>query len=152
MANKMFKLWFYLIAFFFIASILPYANPNNPINLLQGIPWYEVPIATSSYLILLRALYGRRDEQRIKSEYEEENRRNASLTFDHFINLRYPMLFQGYSTSQAQIVAAVAACLSASKDFSFGRTIVRAAGRAKDPRKSVDDIMEALHRDYASLF
>ncbi|KPA83363.1 putative mitochondrial hypothetical protein [Leptomonas pyrrhocoris] len=151
-ARKMFNFMFYLTAFMFLLVMAPLANQNSPMYTMQGLPWWELPLGSAAYFFLLRALYSRREQNRIKTEFENAARANPSLTFDQFMSHHYPTMFQGYRTSQPEMVAAVSACLSAAKDLKFAQTMVRAAGRAKDPRASTDDIMDALRRDFPQLF
>jgi hypothetical protein len=151
-ARKMFNFFFYLTALLFLMLMVPLANQNSPMYTMQGLPWWELPIGSAAYFLLLRALYSRRDQKRIKTEFENAARANPTLTFDQFMSLNYPTMFQGYRTSQPEILAAVSACLSSAKDLRFAQTMVRAAGRAKDPRASTDDVMDALRRDFPQLF
>lgn len=151
-ARKMFNFLFYLTALLFLMMMVPLANQNSPMYTMQGLPWWELPIGSAAYFLLLRALYSRREQNRIKTEFENASRANPSLTFDQFMTHNYPTMFQGYRTSQPEMVAAVSACLSSAKDLKFAQTMVRAAGRAKDPRASTDDVMDALRRDFPQLF
>ncbi|KAG5498779.1 hypothetical protein JKF63_03068 [Porcisia hertigi] len=152
MARKMFNLMFYLTALLLLMLMVPLANSNSTFYTMQGLPWWELPIGSAAYFLLLRALYPRSEQNRIKTEFENAARTNPTLTFDQFITKNYPTMFQGYRTSQPEMVAAVSACLSSAKDLRFAKTMVRAAGRAKDPRSSTDDIMDALRRDFPQLF
>ncbi|KAK7195442.1 hypothetical protein NESM_000471400 [Novymonas esmeraldas] len=152
MARKVFNFMFYLTALLFLALMVPLANTNSPMYTMQGLPWWELPIGSAASYLLLRALYSRSEQNRIKAEFEDAARANPTLTFDQFITQRYPTMFQGYRTSQSEVVAAVSACLSSAKDLRFAQTMVRAAGRAKDPRASTDDVMDALRRDFPQLF
>ncbi|CAJ1032112.1 hypothetical protein Q4I30_006071 [Leishmania utingensis] len=150
--RKMLNFMFYLTALLFLMLMVPLANTNSPLHTMQGLPWWELPIGSAAYFLLLRALYSRREQNRIKTEFENAARANPTLTFDQFITQNYPTMFQGYRTSQPEVVAAVSACLSSAKDLRFAQTMVRAAGRAKDPRSSTDDIMDALRHDFPHLF
>ncbi|KAG5496731.1 hypothetical protein JIQ42_03564 [Leishmania sp. Namibia] len=152
MARKMFNFMFYLTALLFLMLMMPLANANSPLYAMQGLPWWELPIGSAAYFLLLRALHSRREQKRIKTEFENATRANPTLTFDQFITQNYPTMFQGYRTSQPEMLAAVSACLSSAKDLRFAQTMVRAAGSAKDPRSSADDIMDALRRDFPQLF
>lgn len=151
-ARKMFNFLFYFTALLFLLVMAPLANQNSPMYTMQGLPWWELPISSAAYFLLLRALYSRREQNRIKAEFENAARANPVLTFDQFMTLNYPTMFQGYRTSQQEMVAAVSACLSSAKDLKFAQTMVRAAGRAKDPRASTDDVMDAMRRDFPHLF
>ncbi|KAL7696636.1 hypothetical protein NQL31_003128 [Lotmaria passim] len=151
-ARKMFNFFFYLTALFFLMLMVPLANQNSPMYTMQGLPWWELPIGSAAYFLLLRALYSRREQNRIKTEFENASRANPTLTFEQFMSRNYPAMFQGYRTSQSEVVAAVSACLSSAKDLRFAQTMVRAAGRASDPRASTDDVMDALRRDFPQLF
>ncbi|KAG5472498.1 hypothetical protein LSCM1_03899 [Leishmania martiniquensis] len=152
MARKLFNFMFYLTALLFLMLMMPLVNTNSPFYTLQGLPWWELPIGSAAYFLLLRSLYSRHEQNRIKTEFENATRANPKLTFDQFITQNYPTLFQGYRTSQPEMLAAVSACLSSAKDLRFAQTMVRAAGSAKDPRSSTDDIMDALRRDFPQLF
>lgn len=152
MAKRAFNFFFYLTAFLFLMAMAPLADRNSPMYTMQGLPWWELPISSAAYFLLLRALYSRAEQNRIKTEFENAARANPMLTFDQFMSQQYPTMFQGYRTSQAEVVAAVAACLSAAKDLRFAQSMVRAAGRAKDPRASTDDVVDALRRDFPHLF
>lgn len=150
--SRAFRFFFFFTALLFLMVVAPMTNADSPMRRLQGIAWWQLPISTGSYYLLLRALYPRRDHERIKEEYEQASRENPALTFDQFMAARYPSLFQGYRTSQAEVVAAVAACLATSKDAKFARSMQRAVGRNRDPKASVDAIMDALRRDFPQLF
>ncbi|AYU81081.1 hypothetical protein, conserved [Leishmania donovani] len=152
MFRKMFNFMFYLTALLFLMLMVPLSNANSPLYTMQGLPWWELPIGSAAYFLLLRALYSRQEQNRIKTEFENAARANPTLTFDQFITQTYPTMFQGYRTSQPEVLAAVSACLSSAKDLRFAQTMVRAAGRAKDPRSSADDVMDALRRDFPQLF
>ncbi|GET90886.1 hypothetical protein, conserved [Leishmania tarentolae] len=152
MFRKMFNFMFYLTALLSLMLMVPLANANSPFYTMQGLPWWELPIGSAAYFLLLRALYSRHEQNRIKTEFENAARANPTLTFDQFITQTYPTMFEGYRTSQPEVVAAVSACLSSAKDLRFAQTMVRAAGRAKDPRSSTDDIMDSLRRDFPQLF
>ncbi|KPI85096.1 hypothetical protein ABL78_5862 [Leptomonas seymouri] len=151
-ARKMFNFLFYLTALLFLMIMVPLSNQKSTVYTMQGLPWWELPIGSAAYFILLRALYSRPEQDRIKTEFENAARANPTLTFDQFMTHNYPNMFQGYRTPQPEIVAAVSACLSSAKDLKFAQTMVRAAGRAKDPRASADDVMDALRRDFPQLF
>lgn len=150
--GRILRFFFFITAIFALLALLPYTDRHNPVHLMRGIPWWQLPIASASYFLLLRTLYPRAEENRIKAEYETETRRDPTLTFDQFMNARYPTMFQGYRTSQAEVVAAVAACLSAAKDLQFARIMTRAVGRNKDSKASVDNMMDALRSEFPALF
>lgn len=152
LARRMFNFLFYLTAALFLMMMVPLANTNSPVYTIQGLPWWELPLGSAAYYLLLRSLYSRREQNRIKTEFENAARANPTLTFDQFMTQNYPNMFQGYRTSQPEMVAAVSACLSSATDLRFAQTMVRAAGRAKNPRASTDDIMDALRRDFPQLF
>lgn len=151
--RKAFNFFFYLTALLFLLMLAPLANQNNPAYTLQGIAWWQLPITSSAYYLLLRSLYPRgKTQSSIKNEFEDASRQNPTLTFDQFIARAHPDMFQGYRTSQPELVAAVAACLADAKDLKFAQSMVRAAGRAADPKASADAIMDSLRRDFSHLF
>ncbi|EPY37615.1 hypothetical protein AGDE_06319 [Angomonas deanei] len=139
-------------ALLFLLLIVPLTDKNSPMFRMQGMPWWELPVGTSSCILLLRILYPRSEENHIKEEFEAECKKNIYLTLDQFINWRYPHLFDGYRYNQAQVIATVAACLSAASDLKFAKTMYKAVGRNKDTKNSVDEVVDAIRREYSSLF
>ncbi|RNF25135.1 uncharacterized protein Tco025E_02283 [Trypanosoma conorhini] len=147
-----FRFMFFLTSLFLLLGISQLTDANSPFNLMQNMPWWQLPISSVSYFTLMRALLPYREQRRIKEEYEAASRLNPSLTLDQFFAQRYPTMFQGYHTQQQEVVAAVSACLSSANDLNFFRSISRAAGSARDIRASVDNIIDTLRREYPQLF
>lgn len=146
------RLTFFLLSFFMIMALGSLADRNSPAFTMQGLPWWELPITSAAYFLLLRALYPRKEQQKIKTDFEAACRENPRLTFDQFMAAAHPAMFEGYRTSQVEAVAAVAAVLATATDLKFTQSMVRAAGRSKDPRASTDDIVDTLRREYPQIF
>lgn len=149
---QFFRLLFFTVSLFLLMAILQLSDANSPYNVMRNMPWWQLPISSASYYVLMRALLPFREQRRIKEEYEAATRLNPALTLDQFFAQRYPTMFQGYRTQQQEIVAAVAACMATANDVKFTNTISRAAGSARDIQASVDNIIDALRRDYPTLF
>ncbi|KAH9580105.1 hypothetical protein LSM04_008267 [Trypanosoma melophagium] len=151
-SQQFFRLLFFTTSIFFLMAFMQLSDTNSPFNVMQNIPWWQLPISSAAHFVLMRALLPFREQRRIKEEYEIAVRLNPSLTLDQFFTQRYPTIFQGYRTQQQEVVAAVAACMATSNDLKFARSISRAAGSARDVRASVDNIIDVLRRDYPHLF
>ncbi|KAF8286327.1 hypothetical protein TcG_01041 [Trypanosoma cruzi] len=147
-----FRFMFFLTSLLLLMALLQISDKNSPFNIMQNIPWWQLPLSSVSYFTLMRALLPYREQRRIKEEYEVASRLNPTLTLDQFFSQRYPNMFQGYQTQQQEVVAAVSACLASANDLNFVRTISRAAGSARDIRASVDNIIGTLKREYPHLF
>ncbi|CCW61567.1 unnamed protein product [Phytomonas sp. EM1] len=132
--------------------LLLLAGYKSQMSDVQSLPWRELPPATVACYLLLRSLYSRREQKRIQDEFQGASRKNPYLSFDQFIVQFHPSIFDGYRTSQAEVIAAISACLVSSKDLKFARTMLRAVGRAKDTRASVDAILDALRTDFPNIF
>ncbi|KEG14876.1 hypothetical protein DQ04_00271100 [Trypanosoma grayi] len=149
---QLFRLLFFTVSLMMLMALLQLSDANSPFNIMQTIPWWQLPISSVAHFVLMRALLPYREQRRIKEEYEVAGRMNPSLTIDQFFAQRYPTMFQGYRTQQQEVVAAVAACMATANDMKFANSISRAAGSARDVRASVDNIVDALRRDYPHLF
>ncbi|ORC90789.1 uncharacterized protein TM35_000072130 [Trypanosoma theileri] len=149
---QFFRFLFFMTSLFILMAFMQLSDTNSPFNIMQNIPWWQLPISSAAHFVLMRALLPFREQRRIKEEYETSVQLNPTLTLDQFFTQRYPTIFQGYRTQQQEVVAAVAACMATANDLRFARSISRAAGSARDVRASVDNIMDALRRDYPQLF
>lgn len=132
--------------------MLPLLVLQPMMKTMSGLTWNEVPVLTSAYYLLLRTIASREDQARIQKEYTAASRTAPQLTLDQFMNQHYPAMFQGYRTSQQELVAAVGTCLTAEDTIAFVRTMSKAAGMARDPKAASDRVMDALRKDYAHNF
>lgn len=147
-----FRIFFFIFAAMTLVAMSNLSNRDSPIYMMQGLPWWELPITSAAYFLLLRATHPRSEENRIKGEFEAASRSNPRLTFDQFMVQQYPNMFDGYRTTQAEAVAAVAACLAAAKDLKFAQTMVRSVRWSRDPRANTDLIIDALRKDFSHVF
>nr|CCC91096.1 conserved hypothetical protein [Trypanosoma congolense IL3000] len=151
--KQMGRLLFFTFALMTLLLLSQLADVDSPINIMKNIPWWQLPPSSVAYYMLLRTLLPFKEQKRLKEEYETLSRLNPKLTFDQFFVQHYPDVFHGYRTQQQDIVAAVAACVVfANNNSNLSMTIARAAGSARDIRASVDNIMEALRRQYPNVF
>eukprot|EP00796_Vickermania_ingenoplastis_P006009 gene6009-4314_t len=141
-----------LLLFLTILLFLPLLLMRPMMASSGGMGWHELPVITSAYYLLLRTICSRSEQKKIEAEYTEALKLTPSLSLDQFVNQRYPVLFQGYRTSQQEVAAAVGACLAAEKDIRFIRTMSRAAGMARDPKAAVDRVMDSLRQGYPQYF
>lgn len=132
--------------------LLPLVVMQQFMDLVSEMSWLEVPLMTSAHYLLLRTICSRADQQRIQQEYTAVSAQMPQLSFDQFILQKYPQVFQGYRTTQQEVVAAVATCLAAEKDIRFVRSMSKAAGMARDPKAAVDRVADALRHDYPKYF
>eukprot|EP00758_Cryptobia_borreli_P000919 Tbor_TRINITY_DN1758_c0_g1::TRINITY_DN1758_c0_g1_i1::g.21278::m.21278 len=143
--------FFFLGTIYLIFVLQQLDNPNSAFSLLQGIPWWQLPVDTLSYFLLTKAILPYRQQFSIKGEFEAESKINPMLTYAQFMDLRYPNSLQGYRTQQREIVTALAACYAISSELKL-QDVVRRAAVARDPKQAVDDVMAALYKEYPGVF
>ena len=126
-------------------------DPSSTINLVQGIPWWQLPVDSVAYYVIFRQLLPYRRQREILQEYQTEQLTDSTLSFAQFCQRRYPALFHGYRVSQPEIIAALCAVSAANMDIGFVGT-VRRHGKSSDIKSSVDAIMDGLRVDYPLVF
>eukprot|EP00744_Colponema_vietnamica_P014946 GILI01020936.1.p1 GENE.GILI01020936.1~~GILI01020936.1.p1 ORF type:complete len:256 (-),score=34.10 GILI01020936.1:55-783(-) len=146
------RILFFISSIYMLVLIAQLENPNSAISMFQGMKFWQVPTDTVAYLALMRTVLSYREQGRLKAEYEEAQKRDPNLTIPMFFQTKYPAVFQGNKASQQQIVAAVAACLAATRDISLLGSMQRSVGWGRDPRASVDSIMDGLYKEFPHVF
>lgn len=143
-------------SFFFFAMLtllmLPLLVVLPMRNRMRSLSWQELPLFTSAYYILLSAIASRAQQRKIEKEFRIASNLAPGLSFDQFMQQQYPTIFQGYHASQQEIVAVVATCVLRENNLNFLRVISKSAGMARDPKKAVDNVLDALRKAYPNNF
>lgn len=147
------RVLFFITSIYMLLALRQIENPDSPVNLFQGIPWWQLPTDTVAITLLSRALLPFSMQRTIRSEFEKEAGVNPLINLHQFMALRHPTALQGNRVPQEHLIGAASACLAVSGDaIRFAQTISTAAGNARDARKSADDVMEALVREFPQVF
>lgn len=141
-----------LLFWLLILLPLPFVLAASRWKSISEFRWQELPILSTSHYVLLRSILSRKEQYRIENEFMDKKKANPYLSLEEFMRTFYPNIFQGYATTQEEIVAAVATCLSTEDSIRFLRTIGKAAWATMDTKAAVDRVMEALRREYPQNF
>lgn len=148
------RLFFFAASIYLIMMVSNMRNPNSPLMVLQGLPWWQVPADTMLAFGLIRLLVSVREQRAIKTDFESATRQEPQLGLVQFLNRRYPTVLAGHRTQQAEILAALSACHLATRDFKVSDTIYRVVREkgTRDSKATIDALMEALNVDFPQVF
>lgn len=141
-----------LLFWILVLMPLPFVFFNYRYKTVTELHWQELPILSSSYYALIRTVLPRKEQYQVENEYNVVKKGAPCLTLEQFMHTFYPNALQGYCTTQEEVVAAVATCLSTEDSIKFLRIIGKAAWGGRDSKASVDRVMEALRREYPQNF
>lgn len=141
-----------LLFWLFLLMPLPFVFFSYRYKTITELHWQELPILSSSYFALIRTVLPRKEQYQIENEYNVVKKGNPYLTLEQFMRAFYPNALQGYCTTQEEVVAAVATCLSTEDSIRFLRIVGKAAWGGNNSKASVDRVMEALRKEYPQNF
>jgi hypothetical protein len=150
---KFMRLLFFGMSIYLIVTISNLRNPDSPLMMMQGQPWWQVPADVLVTHTLIRFIVSFRQQRQIKSEYETACKQNPSLSLSQFMNRAFPTVLAGHRTTQPEIIAALMAAYSVTRDLTFVDTVTKAvAPHSRDSKAAIDNIMECLKTDFPQIF
>lgn len=153
MQFKLFRVLFFGFCIYVIVLMSNLRNPNSPMMQMQGQPWWQVPADALVLHALIKSLVSWREQRQIKNDYELAVKQNPTLTLAQFMSRSFPTLLSGHRTSQPEVVAALMAAHTLTRDLSFIDTITKATqAHPRDPKAAVDKLMESLKTDFPQIF
>ena len=145
------RLLFFLTSIYMLSLLAQMDNPNSAMTILQGIPWWQLPPDVIAYFTLCRAMFSFSEQSGLRAKFEDFKRNQPTATFAQFCQQMYPGTFSGYRTSEQELIGALVTILQSSTDLKVQELVAKTAGMSRDRKATVDNVMDALRRDYPHI-